>query len=222
MLVFNPIHFFNLIKMTKLFLFCFLFPLLAFGQKKTKTIKQIYSSTIFEIFRGQPCIIAVNETTRNYEISEVHFDDIIVGTTSRRDGTPTYPALDASWLSILKDADIKKQTLRPKEIPDLKVPGFAVLMVPSDSSVQIGGGSYTYTEGTPAPPPPKYWIDSRIDLSTIMLFRKKAIIEIGKYSGSLDGEGLIYFLEKIKNRKRKKGEPKKKWIVVSSLRRWVA
>ncbi|MEO8404525.1 MAG: hypothetical protein ABI480_08025, partial [Chitinophagaceae bacterium] len=194
----------------------FLFSINSFSQnKKRKVFNAIYSEVISTNFRNKPCIIAVDKTTNNTEISKQNFNDVALSFTNKRLGTQVY-GLDSSWIDVLTKVDKKKQELTSYNIRNLKVPGFAVLLVRNDSAVHLGSEAVAYDASGPPPPPQKYWIDSRINLSGVLLFKKKAIVGFNRFSGVLDGEGVIYFLEK----KKRKG--KKKWQVVGVLRGWVA
>jgi|SRR6185369_897235 len=163
----------------------------SFGQRKTKALKAIYSTIVDYSYRGVPNNIVVNDSAHNDYILKIDYWDMAVNLNNiRKAKQVAYPALDPSWIPFLKLANIKKEALQPVKIARFTVPGLNI--VPASMGLMH--------------------VNSRLTLSGIILSKDKAIVELNRSDDVLDGEGNIYFLQKIK----------KKWIVVSVLSTWIS
>ena len=193
------------------FLIYGLFSFLTFAQnaptkRKLSSFKKIYSSAISFYYGSKPANIVLTDSTVNRYVAETSYNDIADNLDKRNVIFNGSVKLDASWVSVLRKADKKKNNLKNYKLPDIKLNNWGIRLVSKDSirlSMQDMG-----MEGFRK----VFQVGDYIELSSIILIKNKAILELSRFNNELNAEGKIFFLKKIK----------KKWVVVSFINTWVS
>jgi len=175
-------------------------------KKEKKNIEKIYSSAISKYYEGKSISIVVLDSTFNEYIVATNYSDLANDYDKRRGIFSGGVALDTSWKTFLRKADAIKHNLRHNEIPEIKLTASGVKLVSNDS-IKISFKN-TGWEGFRK----TFGVNDLVKLSNVILYKKKAVVELSRSSGGLSGEGIIFFLQKLKRR----------WVIVLYLPTWVS
>lgn len=164
--------------MRKLFLLLFLFySHISLSQKKDS--KEIYSVSLEYYFAKEPVSLIVIDSTRNGRIHKVDYTGIII---------------DSAWTLELSKANSKKLRLIKNAVKVRNTPNVFVRLIPRDSVVKaMSAMGYVGFQK-------EYGVSYRVEFSSIIFLKRKAIVELNFYCGNLCGEDILLFLEKKKGK----------------------
>jgi hypothetical protein len=170
-----------------------------------KSLAEIYSSALNYYYKSKPVNLVITGTTINRYILETDYEEL--ANLLRKPGVVFNGLikLDSSWISFLRQADKRKHSLEQYRISELKSPIYSIRLIDADSIKKIRNAGWEKFHQTFG------WSD-QVEFSGIILNENKAIVEFGRTSEALSGEGMLFFLEKMEEN----------WIVVSYLQTWVS
>jgi hypothetical protein len=166
----------------------------------------IYSSCLYHYYENPPVNLVIVSITDNRELLRINFTNLAMYFGTRRNFFYQHESIDSSWIDNFKQADSLKYKLATNPVPNLCLPAFTIRIVTADSINKVnqmpGGNGFERVFGE----------GDKIAFSSIIYFKDRAIVEMSRYGGLLDGNGTVFFLEKTEGF----------WKVVAILPTWIS